>query len=333
MGERVIAFAPGRVNLIGEHVDYAGGPVLPMAIAQGTTVSGERGGDVIRLTSTVMDGVALVSLEGDETTESRPPAWAAHVAGVVAAMRPERGLVGEVSSDLPVAAGLSSSASLAVALALALGWTGTPQALARLVMDAEARAVGVPCGLMDPLVIVAARPGHALWIDCATGRTEPVPLPDDWCFGLVDTGVRRDLARSEYARRRQEVEAAGRRLGPWQAAVPEDVERLRDPVLARRAQHVITEIARVRKFRLSIEAGDLAAAGALLDESHASLSRDFEVSTSELDSCVQEVRSLTGVVGARLTGAGFGGFVLALARPGTKLPGLTVRPAAGADAL
>lgn len=329
MGERVTAFAPGRVNLIGEHIDYAGGPVLPIAIAQGTTVSGERGGDVVRLTSSALDGVACVSLDGHVTGKARSPGWAAHVAGVVAALRPERGLVGGITSDLPIAAGLASSASLAVALAGALGWTGTPLALARLVMDAEARAVGVPCGLMDPLVISAARCGQALWIDCASGLTEPVPIPEDWHFALIDTGVRRDLARTDYALRRQEVESALRLVGPLHEVVSDEVGGVLDPLLARRVQHVVTEIARVGAFRKAVEESDLITAGALLDAGHASLSRDFEVSTQELDERVRAVRSLEGVVGARLTGGGFGGFVLALARAGSRLPGFRVSPAAG----
>lgn len=331
MGERVAVFAPGRVNLIGEHVDYAGGLVLPMAIGLGTTVTGERGGEFVELRSTALGGVARVTLQGQLLPLSdRPPAWAAHLAGLVAALAPARGFRGVISGDLPVGAGLSSSASLAVALALALGFSGTPLELARHVMAAEAAALGVPCGLMDPLVVASGRAGQALLIDCDSEHCAPVPLPQDWAFQLIDSGVRRDLGRSEYALRRHEVERACRRIGPLARASLADLERLDEPLLVRRARHVISEIARVRAFVKALEARDLGAAGALLDGCAASLSEDFFVSSPALDACVANVRSLPGVVGARLTGAGFGGFVLALARRGVVLPGIAVEAGDGA---
>ncbi len=338
MSESVAVFAPGRVNLIGEHVDYAGGLVLPMAIAQGTTLTGERGGRWVELTSRALGGSARVSLDDvgrdhpGERSGAQPggPPWAAHLAGLVAALRPATGYCGVIGGDLPVGAGLSSSASLGVALALATGFNGTPLQLARAVMAAEAQALGVACGLMDPLVVAAAHAGQALLIDCASEAFTPQPVPPRWCFWLIDTGVRRDLGQSGYAERRSEVEAAQARIGPLRGASLADVHRLDDPLLARRARHVVSEISRVHAFVGDMQSEDMVSAGALLDASHESLSCDFAVSTPELDACVAHVRGLPGVAGARLTGAGFGGFVLALAAPGTQLPGFAVQPSDGA---
>lgn len=334
MSESVAVFAPGRVNLIGEHVDYAGGLVLPMAIAQGTTLIGERGGRWIELTSRALGGSARIPLDGEgrEQPGAQPgaPPWAAHLAGLVAALRPAMGFCGVIDGDLPVGAGLSSSASLGVALALATGFTGTPLQLAHAVMTAEAQALGVACGLMDPLVVAAGRDSHALLIDCASEAFTPQPVPRHWCFWLIDTGVRRELGQSAYAQRRSEVEAAQDRIGPLRGASLADVDRLDDPLMARRARHVVSEISRVRDFVGALQTQHMASAGALLDASHESLSSDFAVSTAELDACVAGVRGLPGVVGARLTGAGFGGFVLALAEMGAQLPGFVVQAGDGA---
>ncbi len=163
---RVRAFAPGRVNLIGDHTDYTGGFVLPMAVHLGTTVEAERRGDEVRLTSDQEPGAAVIALDQLDP-QAVEPSWARYIAGVVAEVRPKTGLRGRVRSTLPLGAGLSSSASLEVAVACALGFDGTPLELAQACQRAEQRASGVPCGIMDQLTSAAGRAGHALLIDCS----------------------------------------------------------------------------------------------------------------------------------------------------------------------
>jgi galactokinase len=253
------------------------------------------------------------------------PGWGRYVAGVVAELRPERGLVGEVSTTLPVGAGLSSSAALEVAVALALGFTGDAVALAQCCQRAEQRASGVPCGIMDQLASAAGVEGHALLIDCHELRTEAVPIPDEAAVVVVHSGEPRGLAGTAYADRRAECEAAEAEIGPLRTASPTDVETLADPVLRRRARHVVGENARVRDFAVALAAADLRTAGDLMRASHASLRDDFAVSTPGLDALTERLDRVPGVYGARLTGAGFGGCVVALAEPGALAEGWTVR--------
>jgi galactokinase len=321
--ETVVAHAPGRVNLIGDHTDYTGGLVLPMAIDLGTVVSGRRGGDRVILRSSEESEPAVVPL--DVADASAVPGWGRYVAGVVAELRPERGLVGEVSTTLPVGAGLSSSAALEVGVALALGFTGDTIALAQCCQRAEHRASGVPCGIMDQLASAAGVPGHALLIDCHELRTEAVPIPDEAAVVVVHSGEPRGLAGTAYAERRTECEAAEAEIGPLRTATTADVDALTDPVLRRRARHVVGENARVRDLAAALAGGDLGTAGALMRASHASLRDDFAVSTPGLDALAERLGRVPGVYGARLTGAGFGGCVVALAEPGTLTEGWTVR--------
>ena len=324
-----MAHAPGRVNLIGDHTDYTGGLVLPMAIDRRTTVEGAPGGDVVELRSEAEPEVARVPLTvGDPA--SVEPAWARYVAGVVAELRPARGLRGVVRSDVPLGAGLSSSAALEVAVALALGFDGERRALAALCQRAEQRASGVPCGIMDQLTAVAGVEGHALLIECDTLAVTPVRLPASLDVVVVHSGERRALAGSEYAARRADCEAAAEAIGPLRAATLADVEAIEDPRLRRRARHVVTENARVAAFAGALAVGDAAGAGALMLESHASLRHDFDVSTAALDALVARLSETPGVHGARLTGAGFGGCVVALGDPGALSEGWVVRPSAGA---
>jgi len=313
------AWAPGRVNLIGDHTDHAGGLVLPMAIDLGTTVSGRRGGDRIELRSTQQPEAAVVSIDVEDPA-AIAPAWARFVAAVVAEVRPEEGFVGEVTSDLPVGAGLSSSAALEVAVAMALGFEGSALALARLGQRAEHRASGVPCGIMDQLASAAGVAGHALRIDCTTLDVDPIAVPADIEVVVVDSGVRRSLATSAYAERAAACQEAARLIGPLRGAGPDDVAVIVDPVVRRRARHVVTENARVDLLVAALGAGDHDAMAAVLADSHASLRDDFEVSTPGLDRLVAEVAALHGVIGCRLTGAGFGGCIVALVQRGTRLP-------------
>ncbi len=322
------AFAPGRVNLIGDHTDYTGGLCLPMAVHLGTTVTLEPGGRRLRLSSDAAGGHADIDLEAPDPGVG--PAWARYVAAVVAELAPANGGVGTVATTLPLGAGLASSAALEVATALALGFSGSPLALARLCQRAEHRAVGVPSGLMDQLASALGVAGHALLLDCRTTTIEPVALPEGAEVVAVHCGVPRSLAASAYATRQAECQAAEAVVGPLRDVGPDDVSGIADPTLRRRARHVVTENRRVQAFADALVRGELRGAGALMAESHRSLRHDFEVSLPALDRLVDDLVARPGVFGARLTGGGFGGCVVALAEPGALDVGWRLRPVGGA---
>ncbi len=328
----VRATAPGRVNLIGDHTDYLGGLALPMAVDLATTVTAEVGGDRVVLRSDQQPGtVDLPICDPLEALEpATMPGWARYVAGVVAEVAPASGLVGKVSSTVPVGAGLSSSAALEVAVALALGFRGSPLELAAACQHAEQLAAGVPCGIMDQLASAAGVTGHALLIDFSTLEVTPVPLPTGVEVVVVHSGQARTLAGSAYAERRAACEAAEALIGPLRKASETDVSRLTDPVLARRARHVVTECSRVREMAAALGAGDPVTAGQAMVASHDSLRDDFEVSTPALDALVERLVATDGVFGARLTGAGFGGCAVALCEPGALEEGWRVEAAPGA---
>lgn len=327
---QVKAVGPGRVNLIGEHTDSSGGLVLPLAIDLATTITGTRGGDEVVLVSPDEPHPAAIPLDVVDPAAATP-GWARYVAGVVAQLRPSEGFVGEVTTTLPIGAGLSSSAALEVALALALGFEGSTIDLARLTQLAEQQASGVPCGIMDQLASAAGVPGHALLIDCHHLTIDPIAMPDDIEIRVIHSGQERQLAGSAYAERTASVDAAERDIGPLRLLHdPAAADALEDPVLRRRARHVISENARVRAVAAALPAGDLATVGQAMAASHRSLRDDFEVSTPVLDALVERLQSTTGVIGARLTGAGFGGCVVALTEPGVLDEGWLVRPSAGA---
>jgi len=324
--DAVIAFAPGRVNLIGDHTDYTGGLALPMAIDLGTEVvfHPDASSPIIELSSSVEQESARITLD----VSANPwdlgmilPEWGRHVGAVASVVRPRYGGKGTVSTTLPVGAGLSSSASLEIALALALGYEGDPESLALACQLCEEAACGVRTGILDQLAITMAQQGTALLLDCSTRSVTPVPIPPDAEVVVAHCGVQRSIATSAYAERRAECEAAERRIGPLRTARPWEVDRIDDPVLRRRARHVVSENARVRHFVAALGMNDLRTAGQLMDASHASLAMDYEVSIPELDELTVRLRSIAGVYGARLTGAGFGGCVVALAeRDAVRLP-------------
>jgi len=333
--DRVVAFAPGRVNLMGDHTDYAGGLALPIAIDLGTTVRGIRGGERVVLTSTDRERAADLPLSIPDPGIVEP-AWGRYLAGVVAELQPDRGLVGAITTTLPIGAGLSSSAALELAVALAMGFAGPPRALAHLGQRAEQRASGVPCGLMDQLTSACGIEGHALLIDFSDETILPVRVPDGIDVIVVHSGEERALATSAYARRRAEVESAIEEIGPLRDATTADARSLPDAV-RRRARHVITENVRVRSFAAALASGDTSLIGPLMAESHLSLRDDFEVSTAALDETVSRLTALPGVLGARLTGAGFGGCVVTLTEQGAIADpsgvtgrGWIVRPSTGA---
>jgi galactokinase len=290
-----------------------------MAIDLGTTAEFAHGaGPVLTVTSAAFaDPIELpVDLASDAATVGAlQPAWARLIGAMVALARPGSGGRLTLDSTLPLGAGLSSSAALCVALAEVFGVTGGPVDIARLCQTAEQRT-GVPVGAMDPLVCAGGRAGHALLIDFADLATEPVRVPDDADIVVVDSGLTRTVDGSAYGTRVAECEAAAAVIGPLGRADLADLVALRDPLLRRRARHVVSECLRVRDCARALAAGDLAAAGRLMDASHASLAGDFEVSTPALDQLAEHLRAQPGVFGARMTGAGFGGCVVALSWPG-----------------
>ncbi len=321
----LLVTAPGRVNLIGEHTDYNGGFVLPMAIDRHLVAAAAPApGPRWRVFSAELQALAEITLDAP-ITRADPP-WADYVRGVLAGFE-ERGhratgLDVVLESNLPLGAGLSSSAALEVAAATLVEAAGGPtlEALdkARLCQRAEQWA-GVPCGIMDQLVAVAGQPAGALLIDCQSERFQVMPLAEDDVGVLVtDSRVRHALGDGEYARRRQECTEAARLLGvpSLRAATAERLAGAALPAdLERRARHVVGENARVLAFVQAFGRRDFVAAGALLYDSHRSLRDDYQVSCPELDTLVDIAHTLgpaAGVLGARLTGGGFGGCTITL---------------------
>jgi galactokinase len=335
-------FAPGRVNLVGEHVDHSGGPSLALAVDRGTLVLGRPRADR-RLRLHGERPGETVELPLDDLPAVRRGGWEDYALGVLRGLGPS-GLPGLdlwVGGDLPVGVGLSSSASFTVAVALAAGTlAGRPpraDALVELALAAERDFVGVPCGRLDPVSVVHGRAGRALWIDAAAARHEAVPLDlGDAELLVVESGVERALVAGAYARRVAECRAAHEALrehapdAEHLAQVPAEVLRERapslEPTLARRARHVIEESARASEARARLAAGDLLGLGRLLVGSHASLREAMEVSVPVLDDLVDAALAVPGVHGARLLGAGFGGSVLVLAERGAA-PELAARAA------
>jgi galactokinase len=316
--------APGRVNLIGEHTDYNDGFCLPFALPHRVTVAARRGpAGHWRIRSLSMPGVVEFGLP-ELDTAARVTGWAAYPAGVVWALReaghdvPGADLL--IDSDVPAGAGLSSSAALECAVLRALhdlGGLDIPLAeQARLAQRAENDYAGMPCGIMDQSASVLCQDGHALFLDTRTGVAEQVPF-DVAVAGLavlvIDTQAPHELVDGEYAARRASCEQAAALLGvrALRDVSLADLDRIADPVIARRARHVVTENARVLDVVALLRAGDLRGIGPLLTASHASLRDDFEVTVPQLDTAVDAALA-AGALGARMTGGGFGGCVIAL---------------------
>ncbi len=310
------AHAPGRVNLIGDHTDYVGGLALPVAIDLGTTITGSASTGVIELQSEQLGSRMHLDVPVNQQIGTIEPSWSRYIAAVAREMDCREGFTGTISSTLPLGAGLSSSASLELATALALGFDGSTLELARLGQRCELAAVGVPCGLLDQLSSAFGREGHALLIDFATTSIEPIELPGDIEIVIIHSGVERTLAGSAYGERRTACERATALLGPLADCDPNALDRIEDPVIRRRARHVITECQRVRDAVAALRSNTIETFGRLMVESHASLRDDFEVSTPVVDALVEQLIAIDGVHGARVTGAGFGGCVVALTRPG-----------------
>jgi galactokinase len=310
-------WAPGRVNLIGEHTDYSGGLVLPAATQFGVTLEILSPSDSVSLTSTLAGVAQPFEPDGSGVAASGWARYAQAVAVELAVLgRPAVGLIGTISSDLPAGAGLSSSAALEVAVALALcavaGWELEPLELALACQRAELRAVGVPCGILDQAASILGEKGAAVLLDCWTLEYRVVTMPRETVLLIVDSGVERNLEDTGYAARRAELEGALRAIGAERSTAV-DLSDLRglEAVQERRLRHVVTENDRVRQFAAALESGDMVSAGQLLFASHASLRDDYEVSIPELDLLVSLAES-AGAYGARLLGGGFGGWALVL---------------------
>ena len=325
-----ITRAPGRVNLLGEHVDYNDGWVLPAAIDRAAYVAvGECPSPLVSLTAADLDDgttFRVTDLDSKIDVIGKPlKSWARYPAGVAWALK-ERGLAvngmdAVLTSDVPRGAGLSSSAAVEVAFAVAWqrlgGWSLPPMDVARTCQRAENQYVGVNSGLMDQFASACGRAGHALLLDCRTLAWEPVSLPDGIAIVVADTLVRRELGKSEYNVRRAQCEEAVRILAPVLPGVTalrdvsvEDFNRhahLLPEVVAKRARHVVEECARTRAAVEILRAGHAEEFGALMNDCHASLRDLYEVSCPELDAMVEAAQKIEGCYGARLTGAGFGG--------------------------
>jgi UDPglucose--hexose-1-phosphate uridylyltransferase len=311
--------APGRVNLIGEHTDYNGGLVLPFAIDRSVEVTGTSRTDGILEVRSRQVPDDWVRIRLDELEPATVAGWAAYPAGVAWALGDRRGASLLIDSDLPQGAGLASSAALECAVAGCLadlaGSNKSRHEIAELAWRAENEFVGMPCGIMDQSAVMLCRSGHALLLDCRSLRSDDVPLdPAGLRLLIIDTGVRHELTSGQYAARRRECERAATQLGVRllrEVTNPADVMALDDPVLVRRARHVVTENVRVRQVAGLLREGRLGECGPLLNQSHRSLRDDFEVSWPAANVAV-EAAIAAGALGARMTGGGFGGNVLAL---------------------
>jgi galactokinase len=309
----------GRVNLIGDHTDYADGFVLPALLRRGLQVSAARA-DRFSVHSRHMGETVTFGLD-----HSLQRHWSDYVAGSLIALRqsgvdvPPLALL--VTSDLPLGVGLSSSAALEVgtiraALALTVVTLDSLE-IARIGQRAENEFCGVACGILDQMACTAGRPGHALALDCRSLGHEHVRIPDAFCFAVIDSGLTRQLNEGAYNERRLACEHAARHLGlpALRDAVLDDVRRL-DGTLQRRARHVVTENARVHAAVEALRSCDPQRFGALMLESHRSLRDDFEVTVPGTDRLV-EICCHAGAIGARQTGGGFGGALVALVDPPT----------------
>lgn len=328
----IVAVAPGRVNLIGEHTDYNEGFVLPIAVDLHLCVAARcRDDRTVRIFAADLDDSDEFSL--DDLNRDEQANWRNYPRGVAWVIQQNgiglKGIDAVVTSDIPVGAGLSSSAAIEVGFALTfLHFVNADiprPTLAQWCQLAEHKFAGVQCGIMDQMIALLGKENHALLLDCRDLSHQLVPLPKGIAFIVADTGVPRSLAASEYNIRRQQCEEAVQ----WLSKLLErPIKSLRDVTfeelgqvfndmpdpIRRRARHVITENNRVWSFQQAMREGALKRAGSLLLASHASLRDDYEVSCRELDAMVKALMSVDGVFGARLTGAGFGGACLAMVR-------------------
>ncbi|MDJ0905728.1 MAG: galactokinase [Woeseiaceae bacterium] len=325
----LVVQAPARVNVIGEHTDYNDGLVLPTTTALHTRVRARRRLDrIVDVTTRTLDDSRTFNLDALEPAAES--SWINYVIGVAAMLADSgialRGASLEIDSEIPLGAGLSSSASLELGVALALLGIAEqavePAELARLCQRAEHQFAGLQCGIMDQYAIACARRGHAVLIDCRSLQTEQVAIPGSVALLLVDSGVRHQLPDGDYNNRTEECRQALARLADRVPALtslrdlgPEALEEHKSHLgdtLYRRCRHVVTENGRVQQAVAAMRDGDTAKLGALISASHASLRDDYEVSCKEVDELVVISDRCPGALGSRQVGGGFGGCVLVL---------------------
>lgn len=321
----VIAQAPGRVNLIGEHIDYSNGFVLPFAIDAVTTVAIRRRADDVVTVVSAQQPNDVVSISQAEIAQKKGDGWAKYVLGVMWSLEIKSGVDIYVDGRVPLGAGLSSSAALECSTAIALNHLfalgKNSQELALLTQRAENEYVGVPCGIMDQSVSLMAIRGHALLLDCRDLSTEQIPV-DFAGAGLrlliIDTRAHHALVDGGYAERRASCESAAKKLGvvSMRELTSSELEAKRtllSDIEYRRARHAVSEIARVLEAVKLLQKKDFLGFGRLLNQSHLSLRDDYNVSCTELDLAVETANS-HGAIGARMVGGGFGGSAIALIR-------------------
>ena len=318
--------APGRINIIGEHTDYCGGLVMPAAIDRRCTVAAAANGG---RGLTVVAGVFGEEASADLDALAPSGGWMDYVAGVASVLTAAGVAVPGadlwIESDVPIGAGVSSSAAIEVAVAHALlalaGREADGVQIAKWAQAAENSFVGMPCGIMDQYASANGVEGAALMVDCGTLACTPVALPDTASFLLIDSMVGHAHVEGAYRDRREDCETAARILGVKllaevsEADLADALPRL-PPNPAKRCRHVVTDTARVRRAAQALERGDLAALGALMNLSHASLRDDMEVSAPQVDQLAAIAQATPGVLGARMMGGGFGGCVIALVGAG-----------------
>jgi len=321
-------YAPGRVNLIGEHTDYNDGFVLPMAISYGTVIAAGRSSNhaIHAVAADYDDSYDLIDLNGTLSRRDDLP-WTDHLRGVAHTFQMQghslSGINLTISGDIPKGAGLSSSASLGVALGLAFieseGDQLTPVELAMIAQKSETDFVGTTCAIMDQLVSASATQGKALLIDCRSLETTAIPIPDNSAVLIIHSGVERELADSKYNERREQCEAVALHFGVGALRdlnleqLIEGKEQI-DDIAFRRARHVITENIRTLNAAEALQAGDLERLGQLMAQSHESMRDDFEITVPKIDELVKIAQSAIGPEGgARMTGGGFGGCVVTIA--------------------
>lgn len=318
MNEKVIVYSPGRANLIGEHTDYNDGFILPFAIKRYIRIEIESSKKFKLFSEQAKRGIEFLQ---PEKTNS----WADYVIGMIVKLR-EHGYEVEpfslkIDSDLPMGAGLSSSAALEVgtgyAISQIMGYEIPREELAMIAHECEVEFVGVRCGIMDQYAVALSKENHALFIDTMTREYKYIPFHlDSTKLYLIDSGIKHELGVSEYNKRRRECELALESLGrkSFREVTREDIDKILDPVLRKRALHVVTENERVLKTLSALETDNLPLVGKYLYESHYSLKENYEVSCEEIDFIINQLENYPNVLGARIVGAGFGGSVIVLAK-------------------
>jgi galactokinase len=326
----VVAMAPGRVNLIGEHTDYTGGFVLPVAIDREVVIAVKKTpGNKIKGYSLDYDQAA--EIEAGDYDRKHPSNWLRYDMGVLSELEKAGkkipGFSFTIGGNVPIGSGLSSSAAVEMAVCTAmeglLGFNLADKEAALLCQRAENHFVGVNCGIMDQYISRVGKKDHAVLIDCTDLSTNRIKInTPGYTWLIIDSKKKRGLVDSEYNKRRQECEEGlksaqtafpGRKIGGLRDISTEDLETLKnscEPIVFNRVKHIVTENDRVLKTVKALEAGDSLKVGECLYGSHASLRDDFQVSCSELDTLVDILSGVNGVAGARLTGAGFGGCVI-----------------------